>query len=138
MLISANGLISKQLFSLYEIRYWPKGNVDKANVISIRAPARNFTFKNSNPNVISSTQYVFQIRAKTARGWTAYTEPPTEAIKISSVSFFYSKENPSALINSSASIYSDLMATAAVASSVTLDQRYSSANIKISSKTYHY
>lgn len=105
-------------FTAYEIRYWPKENFDKASVISIRAPAQNFTFKNSNPNVISSTQYVFQIRARVSRGgWTAYSEPPSEAVKISSVSFFYAREphhgvylNPG-INGSTSSIYANWMVT---------------------------
>lgn len=111
---SVGGLDSSDI-TAYEIRYWPRESVEKANVIGIRAPAQNFTFKNSNPNVISSTQYVFQMRARTSRGWTAYTEPPSEAVKISSVSFFYARDP--LFMNASAPFYANWMATKQVAMS---------------------
>lgn len=122
------------VFSAYEIRYWPRGNTDKASVLAIRAPARNFTFKNSNPSVISNNLYVFQIRGKSNRGWTSYSEPPCEAVKISSASFFYSRDNAQ-IINVSlpaSSFYSNWMVTkdAAFTSMATSDHSIASVNIK--------
>lgn len=70
------------LFLFYEIRYWPREDIEKANIITIKAPAQNFTFKNSNPNVISNNLYVFQIRGQNTRGWGPFSQP-VEAIKLS-------------------------------------------------------
>lgn len=130
-----NYLNQNKPYVAYEIRYWPKGNVDKTNVISIKAPAQNFTFKNSNPNVISNNLYVFQIRGKTSRGWSAYSEPPCESIKISSTSFFYLKDNENAnsslasSSSSSSSFYSNFMITKGTGETLG-EQQFSSINMK--------
>ncbi|CAF0783960.1 unnamed protein product [Brachionus calyciflorus] len=71
----------------YEIRYYPRDQFDKANIITINQPVLNFTLKNSNPNVISSNIYVFQLRVRTQLGWSDYTSP-IESLKISTTSYF--------------------------------------------------
>ena len=83
------------LFLFYEIRYWPKGNVDNANILTIKAPAQNFTFKNSNPNVISHNLYVFQIRGQNAKGWGPYSAP-VDSLRISNT---FLKANASSKLN---------------------------------------
>jgi hypothetical protein len=76
----------------YEIRYWPLGFFNnKANVLSIAAPASNFTFRNANPSILAHNLYVFQVRVKRARaGWSAFAAP-VEAVKIvNNNNLFYS------------------------------------------------
>ncbi len=79
----------------YEIRYWPLGYFNKANILTIQAPATNFTLRNANPSIISHNLYAFQLRVQTERkGWSAYTEP-VEAVKIvNNNNFFYSLMKP--------------------------------------------
>ena len=93
------------VFTGYELRYWPKDEYQSANVLEIKAPATNFTLKNSNPNVISNTIYVFQLRGKTSKGWASYSKP-IESIRISN---FYMKS--SANQSSTASNLFDLAST---------------------------
>ncbi len=79
-----NGLLNKQMFLSYELRYWPKEEPGHANVITIKGPARNFTLKNSNPNVITNNLYVFQLRGQSSTGWGPFTQP-VESMPISSL-----------------------------------------------------
>ena len=66
----------------YEIRYWPKDDFDKANIIYFKGPTNNFTFKNTNPlNNSNNNLYMFQIRCKTIRGWGPFSQS-IESIKI--------------------------------------------------------
>lgn len=66
----------------YEVRYWPLGFFNKAGVLSVKAPANNFTFRNANPSIMAHNLYVFQIRVETStRGWSDYTSP-VESVKI--------------------------------------------------------
>lgn len=77
--------LNKQMLLLsYELRYWPKEEPTRANVITIKAPARNFTLKNSNPNVITNNLYVFQLRAQSSTGWGPFTQP-VESVPINSL-----------------------------------------------------
>lgn len=83
-------LISSPIsFDKFELRYWPKMNFKNANVLPIKAPARNFTLKNTNPNVISNTIYIFQLRVKMLEGWGPYSKP-IESIRINN---FYIRNN---------------------------------------------
>lgn len=66
----------------YEIRYYPKDKPDQANILAINQPSLNFTFKNSNPTIIQSNVYIFQLRARTKNGWSDYTKP-VESLTIS-------------------------------------------------------
>ncbi len=81
MVLWSNSALNPGKILNYELRYWPKQEFSNANVLSIQAPAQNFTLKNSNPDVLTSTIYVFQLRARTTEGWSSYSAP-IEAIRI--------------------------------------------------------
>lgn len=112
-------------YASYEIRYWPLGNFDKANIIGIKAPASNFTFKNNNPGIISNNMYIFQIRGRTSRGWSAYSEP-VQATKISSSSFYY-LQTTSQNYNNSDAVFTNLVITK---DPVAFEQQFASINLK--------
>ena len=79
-----SGLLNKQMYLSYELRYWPKEEPSHANVITIKGPAQNFTLKNSNPNVITNNLYVFQLRGQSSTGWGSFTQP-VESVPINSL-----------------------------------------------------
>ncbi len=84
MVLWSNTQQNSEKIISYELRYWPKNEFSNANVLSIKAPAQNFTLKNSNPDVLVNTIYVFQLRLKTTEGWSSYSAP-IEAIRISNL-----------------------------------------------------
>ncbi len=82
LLVWSNMKSNRPTILSYELRYWPKDDVSKANVITIKAPANNFTLKNSNPNIINKNLYVFQLRSQSSNGWGPFTQP-VESMSIS-------------------------------------------------------
>ncbi len=116
---SLNGefMNSNDLIESYEIRYWPLGFFNKANILSLKAPATNFTLRNSNPQIINSNLYIFQLRAKHfTKGWTDYNQP-VESIKIVNNNLFYQLIKNSLSSSPSSSVVSPLssaLSTAAV------------------------
>ena len=105
-----NLFLNKPVLLSYELRYWPKEDISKANVITIKAPARNFTLKNSNPNVLNTNLYVFQIRGQSSNGWGSYT-PPVESVSISNFLYrnnIYPDEQSTQIATSSYRIISSI------------------------------
>ena len=76
---------AKQIFG-YELRYWIKDELDKVNVVLIKGPATNFTLRNSNPDVLVTTIYMFQIRGQSSLGWGSFSSS-IEGVRVSSLIF---------------------------------------------------